>query len=68
MGMTSNRPSILHDIYCPCKPWQQSWRAETPGVCATCGWPFKTYSRAREVCLKTEGCLLLPDHEGECDV
>lgn len=53
-------------LACACKPWQQSWHAETPGKCATCGYSFKPYLRAREVCRKTVGCLLLPDHEGEC--
>ena len=52
---------------CRCLPFQQSWRAETPGWCATCGLPFTTFLKAREVCLKTEECLLLPDHEGSCD-
>lgn len=52
--------------YCACKPWEQSWLRDVPHECARCGLPFRTALRAREVCLKTESCLLLPEHEGEC--
>lgn len=69
--MTPKSHSILYDIapeFCRCMPWQQSWKADKPGWCASCDLPFNDVkSKAREVCLKTEGCLLLPDHEGECD-
>ena len=56
----------LGSIGCACKPWQQSWKAETPGVCTTCGLPFVPYSSARETCDKTSRCLLLPGHDGKC--
>ena len=52
---------------CRCKPWEQSWRPETPGWCATCVRPFAGSIEARRVCLSTPGCLLLPDHDGPCD-
>lgn len=60
------KPAPFTERRCSCLPFEQSWSPKTPGWCASCGLPFATYSRAREVCLKTEGCLLLPDHEGEC--
>jgi hypothetical protein len=61
-------PLVLGVVHaqCRCKPWEQSWHPTTPGVCSTCGGTFAPYSKAREVCLKTEGCCLLPGHEGEC--
>lgn len=44
-----SEPAPFTDRRCTCLPFQQSWRKETPGWCATCGLPFATYSKAREV-------------------
>lgn len=63
----SETPTPLTKYRCDCKPWEQSWKRESPGWCGTCGNPFGDgLDKAREVCLKTEGCLLLPEHEGRC--
>ena len=53
--------------WCACKPWEVRWRPDNPGWCSGCDRPFNDgRNKARAVCVKTEGCLLLPDHEGDC--